>query len=98
MRPAHVALLTLMSALNLVQLTHADDWAQWRGPDRNEISKEKGLLKTWPKEGPKQVWLFKEAGIGYSGPAIVGNRLYTMGARDKTEFLIAIDTANGKEL
>src|SRR5262249_19397790 len=82
----------------------ADDWPQFHGPDRSNVSHEKGLLKEWPKNGPKLLWTFKDAGIGFSGPAVVGNRLYTMGARkDKAgkyvEYLLALDLDNkGKEL
>ena len=69
----------------------ADDWTQWRGPDRSDISHEKGTLKEWPEEGPKQLWLFKDAGLGYSGFAVVGDTLYTMGSRDDIECLIALN-------
>jgi outer membrane protein assembly factor BamB len=70
---------------------HADDWPQWRGPNRDGISKEKGLLKEWPKGGPKLVWTFKDAGSGYSQPVIVGERLYLSGARGDSEYLFALD-------
>ena len=83
--------------LLLTPATYAD-WPQWRGPERNDLSKETGLLQSWPEDGPKQLWLFKEAGIGYSGFSIAKGRLYTMGARDDAERLIAIDIAQGKEL
>jgi outer membrane protein assembly factor BamB len=67
------------------------DWPQWRGPNRDGVSPEKGLLKTWPAPGPKLLWTYKEAGQGYSCPAIVGDVLYTAGARDKDEYLFALD-------
>jgi hypothetical protein len=54
--------------------TNAADWPQWRGPNRDDVSKETGLLKTWPTGGPKRVWLFENAGKGYSGPAILHAR------------------------
>jgi outer membrane protein assembly factor BamB len=76
----------------------AADWPQWRGPTRTDVSEETGLLKTWPKEGPRLLWTDSNAGVGYSGPAVVGDRLYTMGARDGTEYLLALDTNTGKEL
>ena len=58
------------------------DWPQWRGPARTDISAETDLLRQWPEggSGPKQLWVSRDAGIGYSGPAIVDNVLYTMGA------------------
>src|SRR5687767_5611051 len=52
-------------------LAYADDWPQWRGPRRDGISRETGLLKQWPAEGPKLLWQQKEIGGGYSTPAIV---------------------------
>ncbi|MBY0522499.1 MAG: PQQ-like beta-propeller repeat protein [Gemmataceae bacterium] len=76
----------------------AADWPQWRGPERNDVSKETGLLKAWPKEGPKLLWTFENAGMGFAGPAIVGDRLYTMGGRDAKEFILALDAKTGKEL
>jgi hypothetical protein len=64
---------------------HAADWPQFRGPNRDDISKEKNLLKSWPEGGPRLLWTIEDAGVGYSGPAIVGDRLYTMGGTIKTE-------------
>ncbi len=75
----------------------AADWNQWRGPDRTDVSVETGLLKSWPQEGPKLAWLFRNTGLGYSGFAVVGDLLYTMGARGEKEELFAIDTKEGKE-
>src|SRR5687768_4563906 len=79
-------------------LANASDWPQWRGPDRTDVSKETGLLKKWPDEGPKRVWLYKEAGLGYAGPSIVGGKLFTMGTRENEEVLLALDANTGKEL
>src|SRR5580704_12100500 len=72
-------------------LLHSADWPQFRGPDRDDVSKETGLLKTWPKEGPPLLWTYANAGVGYSGPALVGDRLYTMGARGDSEYVFALD-------
>lgn len=77
---------------------HADDWPQWRGPDRSGVSHETNLLRDWPKDGPRLIWTFSDAGLGYSGFAIVGERLYTMGARGDTEYVFALDIAAGKQL
>lgn len=74
------------------------DWPQWRGPDRSNVSKEKGLLKSWPEGGPKLLWTAEEAGIGYGGPAIVGKRLYILGADEQQEYVHAFDTTSGKKL
>src|SRR6185369_14111098 len=56
----------------------AADWPQWRGPQRNGVSAETGLLKEWPKEGPKLLWKVGDIGMGYSTPAVVGDRLYLL--------------------
>ena len=77
---------------------NAHDWPQYRGPDRTGVSRETGLLKTWPDGGPKLLWTFRDAGLGFSPPAIVGDRLYTMGARGATDFVYALDVATGREL
>ncbi len=74
------------------------DWPQWRGPDRNDVSRETGLLKEWPKEGPKLLWTFRDAGIGFSDPCIVGDRLYCMGGVDGKEFVYAIDLKTQKKV
>jgi outer membrane protein assembly factor BamB len=74
------------------------DWPQWRGPQRNDISPDATTAKVWPKDGPKQVWVFKNAGLGYSGFSIVGKQLFTMGARDQKEHVVCLDIAKGQEL
>ena len=77
----------------------ADDWPAWRGPNRDGICQEKGLLKEWPKEGPKLLWKATGLGIGFGGPAIVGNVLYIMGGKDDKEWVLALDVSRqGKQL
>jgi len=82
--------------LLLAGVAAANDWPQWRGPDRTDVSKETGLLKTWPKDGPKLLWTYRDAGIGYAGMAVVGDHLYTMGAWDGKEYVFAIDLKTQK--
>ncbi len=74
------------------------DWPQWRGDSRRDHSPDKGLLAQWPQDGPKQVWSFNNAGLGYAGFAIAKNSLFTMGLLDGQEFLLAVDASTGKEL
>jgi outer membrane protein assembly factor BamB len=78
-------------------LAAPDDWPQWRGPNRDGISNESGLLKTWPKEGPKILWRVP-SGEGYAGIVIAKGRGYTMIGQSGNEFLICFDPANGKEI
>ena len=75
----------------------AGDWPQWRGPNRDGISQETGLLKQWPAEGPPLAWKTTGAGRGYSSLAVTGGRIYTMGLRGDREFVVAFDVATGKE-
>jgi outer membrane protein assembly factor BamB len=75
----------------------AADWPQWRGPQRNGTSKETGLLKEWPKDGPKLLWQVKDVGGGYSTPSVVGDRLYLLASRDNEEFALALDVKDGHE-
>ena len=90
-----------LSALALIALAlpaRADDWPQWRGPRRDDVSRETGLLKTWPGGGPTLLWTSEDAGIGYAGLAVVGDRVLTMGADDGREFVLALDVTTGKKV
>ncbi len=55
------------------------DWPQWRGPRRDGISDEKGLLSSWPDGGPKLLWKIDGLGTGWSCPIIVGRWIYITG-------------------
>jgi outer membrane protein assembly factor BamB len=74
------------------------DWPQWRGPGRDGVSTETGLLKQWPAAGPPLAWRVSGAGEGYSSFAVSGGRLFTLGARQDTEYVLAFDAASGKKL
>src|SRR5687767_7945819 len=77
---------------------HAGDWPQWRGPNRDGISQETGLLKEWPKEGPKLLWQLKDIGSGYSTPAVVGDRLYLCSNKGMDdEFVQALAVKDGTQ-
>lgn len=97
MKPRLILTLACFLCAAVVQ-SPAADWPQFRGPNRDGVSKETGLLKAWPTGGPPLAWTFDKAGAGYSGPAIVGDHLYLAGARGESEYVIALDTKAGKEL
>jgi len=59
---------------------------------------EKGLLQDWPEGGPKKLWTVNDAGLGYSGVTVQAGSLYTMGAFDKKEMLLAYNSSSGKKL
>jgi hypothetical protein len=96
MKSKFTVTLATFALLPLANLISAD-WPQWRGLNRDDVSTETGLAKEWPPEGPKLVWMSKDAGLGYSGYSIVGDTLYTMGAQDAVEYVIAINVNTGKE-
>jgi len=72
------------------------DWPQWRGPQRDGISVETGLLQAWPEEGPKLLWQVNDIGDGYATPAVVGSRIYIMSSRGmENEFVQALSSEDG---
>lgn len=66
-------------------------WPQWRGPRRDGISDEKGLLASWPKEGPKLLWKIDGLGRGWSAPIIVNDRIYITGDVEDDLLVFAFD-------
>ena len=74
------------------------DWGQFRGPKRDGLSPDTGLLKEWPKAGPPLAWKATGLGAGYSSVSVAGKFLYTMGEDGGQEVLIAMTVADGKIL
>src|SRR5262249_2693405 len=75
------------------------DWPQWQGSERTAISRENELLPSWPTGGPRLLWKVKGLGEGFSTPSVATGRIFTMGNRGDTEYVIALDDADqGKEL
>ncbi|MFC1806368.1 PQQ-binding-like beta-propeller repeat protein, partial [Planctomycetota bacterium] len=79
-------------------------WPQFHGPKRDNMSTETGLLKQWPKEGPRLAWKFAECGRGYAGVSVAEGRVFTSGDVGGEEHVLALDLegrllwkrANGK--
>lgn len=79
-------------------LVYAQDWPQFYGPDRNSISRQKGLLRSWPKAGPEVLWAV-DVGIGYGGPVVKDGKVYLLDRDDKVgDKLRCFDLNTGKEL
>jgi outer membrane protein assembly factor BamB len=99
MRRSSICLLTGLLAAVASQSLLAADWPQWRGPGRNGIARETGLLPEWPKDGPKLVWAATNIGSGYATPAVVGDRLFVQ-ANEGTdnEFVQALTVAEGTRI
>jgi outer membrane protein assembly factor BamB len=81
----------------------ADDWPQWLGPKRDGVWAEKGILKKFPKGGPKVLWR-KEIGGGYMGPAVADGRVFVMDrapvkqGAPRTERVLCLSASEGKRL
>ncbi|MEW6305312.1 MAG: PQQ-binding-like beta-propeller repeat protein [Verrucomicrobiota bacterium] len=83
--------------IGLGSAVQADDWPQWRGPQRNGISAEKGVPSQWPAGGPKIAWK-ANVGLGFSSFVVAKGRVYTMGHADEMDTVFCFDAATGKEL
>lgn len=73
-------------------------WNQFRGPNRDNLSRETGLLSSWPSDGPPLAWTAEGIGEGYSAISISNGRLYTMGNVGRDEKVICLDIATGREI
>jgi outer membrane protein assembly factor BamB len=94
---AKVKLITIIVSLS-VACAFAADWPGYYGPKRDGTSTEKGLLRTWPKEGPKVLWT-APVGIGYGGASVSGGKVYLLDRDDTVgDNLRCFDLSNGKEL
>ena len=74
------------------------DWPQFRGPSRDGISADTGLLKQLPAAGPPLAWKAAGLGVGYSSVSILGNRVYSIGENSQSSYVIALDVADGKQV
>lgn len=84
----------LQILLFMTALAVADDqpwWPQFHGPQRDNISREAGLLKSWPEGGPQLVWKFSGCGRGYACVVIAGGLIFTTGDFGNEEFVLALD-------
>ncbi|MEX0938010.1 MAG: PQQ-binding-like beta-propeller repeat protein [Pirellulales bacterium] len=92
-------LLLLVISLQVLSLRgDAADWPQWRGPERNGISQETGLLAQWPEAGPALLWEQSDLGEGYSTPAVVGDRMYLLSNEGIENEFVQARNAKGGEL
>jgi len=90
-----VCFVTLVASASM----RASDWPQWRGPQRDGVSPEKGLLAEWPKDGPKLLWQQTSIGSGYSTPAVAGDRIYVLSNEGlEDEFVQALDAKDGSRI
>ncbi len=100
-------LITLLGALMLTAVlgigdptgaasSAGGDWPQWRGPLRNGLSTEIGLLKEWPESGPRVTWSISNLGAGYGTVAIQQDRIYVQGTQGGKSAVFALNRADGR--
>ncbi len=104
LRASALSLLLASAVVAVPTPSRVNDWPQWRGPHRDAVCTETGLLPKWPADGPKLLWNAREVnkganvGNGYASVAIAGGKIYTLGDRGGQGNLICLDEATGKVL
>ena len=95
---AAIVLTLPVTAVFAADAPSKGDWPGWRGAGRDGISKETGLLKTWPANGPRLLWRVDGLGGGFSSVAVSGDRIFTLGSQRGGSQLIALDRSDGGRL
>ncbi len=84
--------------LTVGMTTTEAEWPQWRGPQRNGLSSETGLLKHWPANGPAVTWSITSLGEGYGSLAIRAERIYVQGTKGTESAVFCLNRADGKTI
>src|SRR5438876_1179129 len=77
MNRSRFRMLVPLGAVVMAVSVLGDEWPQWLGPNRDAVWRETGIIQKFPEGGPKIRWR-TPIGAGYSGPAVVGDRVYVM--------------------
>ena len=96
--PALTRIVLTLVAFTLTTPAFGEDWAQWRGPNRDAKSQETGLLDTWPEDGPPLSWKATGIGGGYSSIAIANSCIFTMGDLDDGSYALALKESDGARI
>ncbi len=88
----------IAAGLLFASVAVAEDWPTFRGPNRDGICKETGLLKEWPKGGPPKVWTARGLGFGYGTPIVADGKIFGLGTVGGKEVLWALKEADGSPL
>jgi len=91
MRVLNEQKLTVLIICLIASSLYAADWPQFRGPNRDGLCAETGLLTQWPETGPEELWSFDDLGHGFASVAVVDGVIYTTGMVDKQGWLYALD-------
>jgi outer membrane protein assembly factor BamB len=91
--PSRAVLFLFFATFGL--MTRAEDWPQWRGPQRNGVSLEKGWLETWPASGAKIAWK-AQVGLGFSSFVVAQGRAFTLGHAEGRDTVWCFEATTGK--
>jgi outer membrane protein assembly factor BamB len=94
-RRVGVVTAAVLASLALLAPAVASDWPGWRGPGRDGVSPETGLLPQWGPGGPPLAWKASGIGAGFSSVAVADDRVYTMGDRDGAQHVFALRRDGG---
>ena len=89
-------ILVIALTLTTVTVLEAQDWPQWRGPDRDAVASAFNVPSNWPNALNKQ-WSV-EIGLGYATPVLIGDRLYLFSRQDDDEVMTALDANTGSAI
>ena len=84
-------MMALLSSCSVEVSENPLEKSDWRGPNRDGVYTETGLLTEWPENGPELVWKFSELGLGFSSPAIIGDEMFINGTLDSISYLFNLD-------
>ena len=87
--------LAILALATIGPVAQAEDWPQWRGPQRNGVSAEKDWLDKWPSNGPATAWK-AQVGLGFSSFVIAQGRVFTLGHAEEQDTVWCLDAATGK--
>lgn len=85
------SVVLLSSFVSALEPKRTQDWPQWRGPNRDNISSFTGISTNWESNPPTLDWKLDGMGQGYASVSVVGDRLYTTGNVDNSQSVIAVD-------
>ena len=85
----------LVCLMSVVSPLWSGDWPQWKGPDRDGLSTESGLLDRWPAGGPPEAWSITGLGEGYGAVAVQGDRIFVQGTRGRDSVVVSLSAADG---
>ena len=75
-------LLIILAALVAACTNRQPEIFEWRGPERSGVYNESGLLKSWPDDGPAEIWTIDDLGNGYGSPVFTEKHFFITGEKD----------------